>query len=84
VQKARRPGRPASTRQDQLENRVKNLLEEQQKGFCEFHSGQLCVFMLTICHRRSGHDQRDECARPESMGGRMVVAVLGALDETDA
>ncbi|KAH7361863.1 translation machinery-associated protein 16 [Plectosphaerella cucumerina] len=33
VQKARRPGRPASTRQDQLENRVKNLLEEQQKGF---------------------------------------------------
>jgi translation machinery-associated protein 16 len=34
--KARRPGRPASTRQDLLKVKVDALQTEYSKGFCEF------------------------------------------------
>jgi hypothetical protein len=35
VKKARRPGRPASTREDLLRMRIAALEKEEQDGFCE-------------------------------------------------
>lgn len=37
--KARRPGRPASTREDLLKVKVNALLTEYSKGFCKSHVG---------------------------------------------
>lgn len=36
LKKARRPGRPASTREDLLKRKIEALEDEYEKGFCEF------------------------------------------------
>lgn len=38
LKRSRRPGRPASTKEDLLRLKVETLRKEQQNGFCKLHS----------------------------------------------
>lgn len=38
LKKARRPGRPASTKEDLLKVRISTLQKEYENGFCELHA----------------------------------------------
>lgn len=45
MKKARRPGRPASTREDQLKRKIDTLEEEYEKGFCRSPNfAQSCAY----------------------------------------
>lgn len=42
VKKTRRPGRPASAREDLLKIKIVALEKEYRDGFCEFLSSPIC------------------------------------------
>lgn len=47
VKRARRPGRPASTREDLLKNKIKLLETEHEQGFCESSDREFRAQLLT-------------------------------------